>query len=154
MSKIEKPSVLLVDDNEATCTLVTALLRRDFHVEIASDGAEAIENLKIRQYAAVLLDLRMPNVDGFGVLDHLKAHTPQMLRHVVILTASLTSAEISRARAYDIYCVVSKPFEVEALLAAVKQCAADEEGTSLGNVFATGGPVILLLADLLRQKWM
>lgn len=153
MSKIENPSVLLVDDNEATCTLVTALLRRDFHVETCGDGAEAIENLKTRQYAAVLLDLRMPNIDGFGVLEFLKQNSPQTVRRTIILTASLTPAEIARARTYDIFCVVSKPFEVEVLLAAVKQCAS-HEGTSLGNVFATGGPVILLLADLLRQRWM
>jgi len=153
MSKIEKPYVLLVDDNEATCTLVTALLRRDFHVETVSDGSEAIENLKTRQYAAVLLDLRMPNIDGFGVLEFLKQHSPQTVRRTIILTASLTPNEIARARAYDIFCVVSKPFEVEVLLAAVKQCAS-EEGPSIGNVFATGGPVILLLADLLRQRWM
>ena len=38
MSNAEKPSVLLVDDNEETCTLITAILHRDFRVETAGDG--------------------------------------------------------------------------------------------------------------------
>ena len=40
---MEKPLVLLVDDNEATCTLIRALLQRDFQLETASDGIEALE---------------------------------------------------------------------------------------------------------------
>src|SRR6476659_559018 len=56
MSKVEKPHVLLADDNEATCTLLTALLQREFEVAIATDGNEAIERLRTRRYAALLLD--------------------------------------------------------------------------------------------------
>src|SRR5436190_952284 len=82
MSRVEKPRVLLADDNEATCTLITALLYRDFEVEVAIDGREAIEYLRTRKYAALLLDLRMPHTDGFAVLDFLKEHQPKMLASV------------------------------------------------------------------------
>jgi CheY-like chemotaxis protein len=153
MSKSEKPTVLLVDDNEATCTLVSALLRREFEIEVASDGAEAIENLKTRQYASILLDLRMPHADGFAVLDYLTAASPETVKRVIIVTASLGSQEMARVHAYPICAVVAKPFEVETLLASVRQCAQTGDGGTLGNVIATGGPVILLLADLLRQRW-
>jgi CheY-like chemotaxis protein len=154
MTKSEKPCVLFIDDNEATCTLVTALLRRDFDVETAFDGNDAIENLKTRRYAAILLDLQMPRVDGFAVLDHLKQHSPDLLRSVLIVTASVRALELDRAREYDIFGIVTKPFEVELLLSVVKQCVGSPDGGRLGNVFATGGPVILLLADLLRQRFM
>jgi CheY-like chemotaxis protein len=149
----EKPFVLLVDDNEATCTLVTALLRREFQIEVARDGTEAIESLKTRRYASVLLDLRMPHTDGFAVLEFLSKNAPQDLARVLVLTAALTPSEMARARSYPICGVVSKPFDVEALLTAVKQCAGGGEGGTLSNVFATSGPVILLLADLLRQRF-
>ncbi len=149
MSRLEKQHVLLVEDNEATCTLITALLRRDFEVEVASEAIEAIEKLRTTLYAAVLLDLVMPMHDGFSVLDFLKSTNPEMLRNVLLVTAA-SKKDIDRARAYGICGVVAKPFDVETLLAAVKQCVS--EGGTLGNVFCTSTPVILLLADLLRQR--
>jgi CheY-like chemotaxis protein len=151
MSRPDKPFVLLVDDNEATCTLVTAILQRDFNVEIASDGVEALDKLKTGNYGAVLLDLRMPQLDGFGVLDAIKANRPELLRRILVLTAALSSRELDRAKSYDICGVVAKPFDVDDLLAAVKNCV-DPGIRSLGPVISSG--VILLLADLLRQRWM
>jgi len=153
MSRVEKPRVLLADDNEATCTLITALLQRDFNVEIATDGSEAIERLRTRRYAVLLLDLRMPHTDGFAVLEFLKMHQPKMLASVLVVTAALTKREITRAESYGVCGIIPKPFEVETLLAAVKRCTSPEEGT-LGPVLCASGPVILLLADLLRQRLM
>jgi CheY-like chemotaxis protein len=151
MSKIDKPSVLLVDDNEATCTLVRALLQREFSVEVASDGNIALEKLKTTQYASILLDLRMPVLDGFAVLEHLQQHSPQTLSRVLVLTAALTRGELSRARQFPVCGIIEKPFEVEDLLAAVRQCVGPVDGTSIGTMFCSTTPVFLLIADLLRQ---
>ena len=150
MSRLEKPRVLLVEDNEATVTLFTALLRRDFAIETAADGMEAIEKLRTALYSAVILDLVMPVHDGFSVLDFLKKTNPPMLRNVLIVSAAVAPRDLDRARSYGICGVVTKPFDVDVLLAAVKQCVAD--GGTLGNVFCTSTPMILLLADLLRQR--
>lgn len=149
MSLLEKQRVLLIEDNEATCTLITALLRRDFEVEVVGDATEAVEKLRTTLYAAVLLDLVMPVHDGFYVLDFLKTSNPEMLRNVLLVTAASTKA-IDRARSYGICGVIAKPFDVETLLSAVKQCVS--EGGTLGNLFCTSTPMILLLADLLRQR--
>ncbi|MGH9419839.1 MAG: response regulator, partial [Thermoanaerobaculia bacterium] len=121
MSRVEKPRVLLVDDNEPTCTLITALLRRDFDVEVAFDGRQAIERLRTQRYATLLLDLRMPHTDGFAVLDFLKEHQPDVLSKVLIVTAALTKREMERASAFRVCAIIPKPFEVETLLSAVKQ---------------------------------
>lgn len=149
---MEKPFVLLADDNEATCTLITALLQREFAVEVASDGAEAIEKLKGRQYAAVLLDLLMPGVDGYGVLDYLREERPDMLRRVLVVTASLSAREMERVRGYNVCGVIGKPFEVETLFSAVQQCA----GTGTTQPFLRGPIVssgmILLLAEMLVHR--
>jgi len=154
MSRVEKPYVLLADDNDATCTLITALLHRDYNVEVSLDGQEAIERLRTRRYAALLLDLRMPQVDGFAVLDFLKEHQPAMLASVLVVTAALTNRETQRAESYGVCGIVPKPFEVETLLAAVKRCVSPDDGNPLGPVLCTSGPVILFLADLLRQRLM
>ncbi|MGN6183222.1 MAG: response regulator [Thermoanaerobaculia bacterium] len=90
----EKPLVLLADDNEATCTLITAILQNEFLVETAHDGMEAIEKLKSRQYAAVLLDLLMPVTDGYAVLDFLSQDRPELLSRVLVVTASLGAREM------------------------------------------------------------
>jgi len=85
----EKPFVLLVDDNEPTCTLITALLRKDFAVDVANDGLEAIDKLRTKTFHAIILDLLMPQLDGYGVLDHLRANSPEMIRRVLVVTAAL-----------------------------------------------------------------
>jgi CheY-like chemotaxis protein len=148
---LEKPCVLLADDNEATCTLISALLRKDFVVEIANDGSEAIEKLKSRQYAAILLDLLMPVVDGYAVLDHLRRENPAMLDRVLVVTASLSPRELDRVGGYAIHGLIPKPFEVDTLQIAVRECAGlGGESSSRGPLLA-GGMLLMLAADLLRK---
>jgi CheY-like chemotaxis protein len=152
MSRIEKPYVLVVDDDEATCTLIAAILRRDFAVESVNDALEAVEKLRVNNYAVVVLDLRMPQSDGFAVLDFVKQTKPGTLRNILIVTALLSPSEIERAKSYGICGIVSKPFDVDALLEAVRHCVGDGDGGRLSNVFCSSTPMILLLADLLRQR--
>ena len=150
MSRVEKPAVLLVDDNEATRTLVTAILQREYTVEAATEGSEALEKIRTRRYSAILLDLRMPGLDGYGVLDALRASSPELLRRVIVLTAALTAKDMQRVKTFDICGVVAKPFEVEALMNAVRQCVDRIDGAPSVNQFFSSG-MILLIADLLRQ---
>jgi len=150
MSSHLLPNVLLVDDNEETCTLVKALLRREFFVETAHEGAEAIEHLRTKSYAAVLLDLRMSNIDGFGVLDHLSAERPEMIRRVIVLTASLTATDLQRVGAYPVCTLIRKPFDVDVLLSAVRRCASIGD-SSLAPLISTG--MLLVLARLLRDRF-
>src|SRR5436309_11506365 len=134
---MDKPCVLLVDDNEATCTLVTAVLQRDFTTDVCSDGADAIEKLKTGNYAAIVLDLLMPPPNGYDILDMLLKSRPEMLKRTVVLTAALSPRDKARLKNYPIADVIAKPFDVEVLLAAVKKCAG-EDGSMLGNVISSG----------------
>ena len=147
----EKPFVLLVDDNEPTCTLITALLRKDFAVDVANDGLEAIDRLRTKTFHAIILDLLMPQMDGFGVLDHLKTQHPDMLRRVLVVTAALTKSDKTRIRDYEVCAVLSKPFEVESLLTAVRQCVGEDHVPPRGSLLSSG--VILLIADILKQRF-
>ena len=151
MEKPEKPFILLVDDNEPTCTLITALLQKDFEIDVAIDGREAIEKLRTKTYAAIILDLLMPYIDGYGVLDYLRTNNPALLRHVLVVSAAISRNEIVRVQQYNVCAFISKPFEVETLLSAVKQCVATPGGSG-GKIFSSG--VIFLLADLLSHRLM
>ena len=146
---MEKPLVLLADDNEATRTLITAVLHRDFGVDLASDGNEAIEKLKRREYAAILLDLLMPIADGFSVLDYLRRENPEMLGRVLVVTAAAGRWHTDRLSDYALCGVIAKPFEVEVLLESVRNCAGISEPFSGGPLMAGG--MLLMLADLLRR---
>ncbi|HEX8155686.1 MAG TPA: response regulator, partial [Thermoanaerobaculia bacterium] len=76
MSK--EPRVLVADDDHSIRQLVTTIVRRErLLVDSAADGAEAIALLAQHEYAVILLDLMMPRVDGFGVVEYIKQH-PQI----------------------------------------------------------------------------
>lgn len=148
---MEKPFVLVADDSESTCTLVAALLQKDFSVDIAGDGAQAIERLTRRKYAAVVLDLLMPVTDGFDVLDHLALHRPDLLRRTVVITAAVSERHLSRARKAGVHSILQKPFEVDVLHAAVLD-AAGGTGYSqapIGSLLGSG--MLMALADLLGR---
>ncbi len=147
---MEKPFVLVADDNEATCTLITALLQGDFVVDVASDGGEAIEKLKSRQYAAILLDLLMPIVDGYAVLDFLHEQRPDVLPHVLVVTASVSQRHIERVKEYGVFGVMAKPFEVEALHATVHRVAGNRNAAPLRGPLISSS-MILLLGELLKR---
>lgn len=150
---MQKPFVLVADDNEATCTLLTALLHHDFVVETAGDGASAIEKVKGRRYAAVILDLVMPRVDGFAVLDFLRDERPDLLARAIVVTAAIGRRDLDRLAGYAICATIRKPFDVEELLAKVRECAgAGGTGDGRGPMLSAG--MLLLLADLLRERWM
>src|SRR5687767_14761031 len=93
---MENPHVLVVDDNPATRALLTAILQREFTIETASGGAEAIEMLRTRNYGALILDLLMPKQDGYAVLDFLQASNPGMLSRVLVVTVVVTKSQIDR----------------------------------------------------------
>lgn len=151
---MERPLVLLADDNDATCALVAAILQRDFNLDVATDGSEAVEKLRVRDYASVLLDLRMPQTDGFGVLEFLAKDRPELMQRVLVLTASLTKQELDRVRHFAVAGVIAKPFEVETLLDAVRQCASSEgvHPHLRGPLLSSG--MILLLGEILRNRWL
>ena len=123
MPASERPSVLLVEDSEQTAALVVAILRNEFQVEIARGGLDALELLRSRDFRAVLLDLKMPHIDGYEVLARIRELRPEILPCVVIFTAALSSAELERVRQFAVWGVVRKPFDLETLRAAVRSCA-------------------------------
>lgn len=144
---MDKPAVLLVDDNEATSTLVTAILERDFAVDVVADVAEARARIANGHYVAILLDERA----GRDVLELLQSERPELVKRVLVLTASLAKSDMERIRQFSVFGVISRPFEVDFLLAAVKECAGGRGGR---NTPLLSGGMLLLIADLLRQRWL
>lgn len=140
--------MLVVDDNEATTTLMTALMQKEFELDVVADGLDALERLKTKNYAAVILDLLMPQLDGYGVLDFVRQYNPDLLNRILVVSAALTRRELARVREYRVCEIISKPFEVEVLLGAVRKCA----GTSpVPRGTMISGGMILFLAEVLKH---
>ena len=114
--------VLIADDDQSIRQLVCTIVKREgLEVDGAADGAEAIELLQQNQYSVILLDLMMPRVDGFGVIEHLKAHLPEHKPVVLVITAYADQ----KFKAVDpdlVAGVIRKPFEVADLGNLVRLC--------------------------------
>ena len=122
-SEVQSPRVLIVDDEDSIRVLVARMLRRvGYDTVEARDGQHAIEQLDHAKFDALVLDLMMPRVDGFGVIDHLIETQPQMMEKTIVMTAFPETA--ARERLQHLCSIVSKPFEMEELLTLVRNCAS------------------------------
>lgn len=120
MAEHARPKMLVVDDDEAIRFMVTKVLQReDFDVTVARDGQEAIEALQAAHFDGILLDLMMPRVDGFGVMQFLRERMPRLLPKVVIMTAFTSAA---RERLEPNCELIAKPFDLGELVTTVRRC--------------------------------
>lgn len=106
-----KKRVLIVEDDPAIRQIVRVLLERDgIDVDIAEDGERATSLLATQSYAAVLLDLLMPRLDGRGVIDFMNERGLQV--PVVVVTAVADSPDLDP---HLVRVVLQKPFEAREL---------------------------------------
>lgn len=116
-----RPRVLVADDEAAIRTLLGHMLRRAGYEAVpVSDGQEAIERLGESRFDALLLDLMMPRVDGFGVVEYLIETCPEMIEKTIVMTAFPKAA--ARERLHHLCHIVSKPFDAEELIGFVRSC--------------------------------
>ena len=121
---VKKSSILVVDDEDALRTVLSnELMNEGYEVHTAGDGDEAIEVLGKTPYDLVLLDIKMPRVNGFEVLKHIKQN--QMKSKVVMLTgfADLKNAIESKKLGADDF--VSKPYDLVDLLTTIERVLSE-----------------------------
>lgn len=114
--------VLVADDDRSIRHLVSTIVRREhFKVDSAADGLEAIECLKQHEYNVILLDLMMPRLDGFGVIEHLRTHPP-LMKPIVLVISAYTDQKFKEVDPRIVAGVIRKPFEVADLGTLVRLC--------------------------------
>ncbi len=85
---INRATILVVDDNEMNRDLLTRRLEREkYRVIVAEDGYRALEQMQVNNIDLVLLDIMMPKMDGYEVLEHMKAEEGLMHIPVIMITA-------------------------------------------------------------------
>jgi DNA-binding NtrC family response regulator len=150
MSRPTKLGVLVIDDDEDVCLyLKEFLVREGFRARTVSRAADALAEIKEGRYQIVLLDLRLPEVDGAALLREIRAVDGEIC--VIAMTAypSVESAvETLRADAND---YLRKPFELDQLR-AVLQRAIREKGLSLDAELRLNQVIGSKLRDLRKNR--
>ena len=121
--------VLVVDDEEANRKLLSRLLSPDYDVQTAADGEEALALVEKSEVDVVLLDVRLPGLDGFEVCSRLKKMERTRLVPVVLVTGHAAREHRIRGIHAGADDFLTKPFDSEELYARVASLARLKEYT-------------------------
>lgn len=150
-----RPSLLIVDDDPPIRKLLERVaLRAGFEVDTAKDGLEALEMIGKKQYAIAIVDLMMPRLSGYDLVQKISPMNP---RPVIIVATALTNADVSKIDDTLVRRVIRKPFDVntvaETLIETARQIAAKQ---ALSDKAVPVAPpeagVIRVSPDIVRKK--
>ncbi len=116
-----KETVLIVDDNPTNIQLVASVLSDNgLDVEVATSGSDAIETLRERHFDLVLLDIMMPELNGYDTCKKIKENEQHDNTPIIFLTAKTDDESISKGFEVGGVDYLTKPFNADELLARVK----------------------------------
>ncbi|MDP2207934.1 MAG: response regulator [Bacteroidota bacterium] len=120
----EKSRILVVDDEDTLRTVLSQELKGEgYEVETAADGLLALDAIKQNKFDLVLLDIKMPNMDGFEVLKYIKQNHKDL--KIIMLTgfADLKNAIESKKLGAEDF--VSKPYDLVDLLTTIERVLSE-----------------------------
>ncbi|MDN3652275.1 hybrid sensor histidine kinase/response regulator [Thalassotalea ponticola] len=121
MTDADKPTILVVDDEPANIDLAAALLKDKYHVKAATHGKVAIKIAQSNPHISlILLDIMMPDMDGYQVCEQLKADAQTQAIPIIFLTARADIADITRGFHLGAVDYITKPLQPDVLQARVK----------------------------------
>jgi DNA-binding NtrC family response regulator len=115
-----KTRILIIDDDE-NITKVEAEILEDqgYSVDIAGTGTEAIKKTQKNHYDLMLVDIKLPDMEGIEILNKIRDTTPKIRKIIVTGYPTLQNAVAAVNRDADAYII--KPFDVEKMLATIKE---------------------------------
>ena len=117
-----EPYVLVVDDDPAIRGLLADALRDEgYSVDLAAHGREALDAMRARRPATVVLDLMMPVMDGFMFME--ACLSEQLCEGVPIVVISAVQDAIQRIHEVPVHACIAKPFDLDDLIRTVSQFA-------------------------------
>ncbi|HYO75889.1 MAG TPA: response regulator transcription factor [Thermoanaerobaculia bacterium] len=141
MGSSSTSKVLVVDDEPAIRALVAKIIERaGYSVDTARDGAEAIEKLAVSSYSVMVLDLMMPNVDGYGLIQHLKERGGP--RPAIIVVSAGDSAAFRQLDGAVVHSILRKPFDIDVLGDLVAAAAKSIEEDRASEQSTAGADVV------------
>ena len=115
-------TILYVEDNaEHRLMMHTLLISRGFNVEMGRNGEEGVKLAKELHPDLILLDLYMPKMDGFGMMEHLKEDPTTQDIPIIVVSAWPTGDHRKRAFEGGALAFVAKPYDTDALVDLIKE---------------------------------
>lgn len=115
--------VLVAEDNEVNQNLIKHLFKNwNLQYDLAKNGREAVEKLKNKDYNLVLMDIQMPEMDGYTATHEIR-HVLQNEVPIIAMTAHALAGEKEKCISYGMNEYISKPINIEKLYSLLKQFA-------------------------------
>lgn len=115
----DRPLILIVDDERLNITMLNALLKNDYKIMVATSGEQALRAAVSGKPDLILLDIMMPDMDGYEVCRQLKAKEETQHISVIFITAMANSENETKGFALGAVDYISKPFNSAVVKARV-----------------------------------
>jgi twitching motility two-component system response regulator PilG len=124
-----KKHILVVEDEESLLKLETILLTvKGYDVTGVLNGRDALEKLSGNSYDLVLLDIMLPDIDGFEICRQIKSNPQTVNLPVVMLTAKKSSVDQERGLACGASAYLTKPFKSAMIIDVIEKLIIAREG--------------------------
>ena len=118
-------NILIIDDNEQITKMLTTFLElKEQKCTVANDGKEGLDIIKENKHDVVLLDLAMPEFDGYSVIKDLEENNMLKDHKIIVFTAStITQEELDELVKRGVKSYILKPIDIDVLLARIIETA-------------------------------
>lgn len=137
---MSKGHILVVDDEAAITDLITEVLSiAGYQVTTSSDGLDALNHIRRSKFELILLDVNLPKVDGFAVLEKIREAAPT--QPIIMISARIEKDDVTRGLRLGADDYVRKPFSVEELVLRIENLLK-RDGKNLPEIISCG-PITL-----------
>lgn len=142
----QRPSlkILVVEDNPVNQLVATKLLERDGHLPVvAADGREVFQKLGEETYDLILMDIQLPDMDGYEITKSIREMEKLAGRRlpIIAMTANAMPGDREKCLAHDMDDYIPKPIRPQNLYAVIDKWSGQSDGTHGGNDENTNAPV-------------
>ncbi len=121
MSKSRHKRILVVEDEERIRKIISIIIRgEDIDIDEAADGKEALDKIFNEKYDLVILDLMIPEIDGFGVLEKVRENEETQDLPIIIVSARTSDRDILEGLKGGANYYIPKPFEPQELTSSLE----------------------------------
>ena len=139
-------SLLVVDDEELNRDILSRrLVKEGYSVTVANGGRAALDMMRLERYDLVLLDIMMPEIDGYEVLKRIRTEPTLQDTAVIMVTALSEESSIKRCLALGATDYVGKPFELTFLKSRIRQ--AVHALSNMRQVVSNGTTATILVVE-------
>jgi DNA-binding NtrC family response regulator len=134
--------ILVVEDDRDMCSMISSILKEEgYKVDKAYDAGGAIKKIKAKCYDLIILDYKLPDMDGIKVLEDVRCTNPSL--KVIMISAYGSPSIRSMAKKLGVYQFLDKPFDLNRFIKVVKMAWQKSQGkVNRSSTFKKRGTVV------------